>query len=97
MYGVMGNLYGRVAAEVQGGVYDSRPKSAAVNRDMKKGEYRKPNKAYNLFMDSAKNRIPTTSSQPPQEFKITRFNKVAPRTNTNRNGQRSHSFSKDNS
>ena len=79
----MGNLYGRVAAEVQGSVYDSRPKSAAVNRDMRKGEYRKPNKAYNLFKETIGKRIPT-SSQPAQEFKITRFNKVAPRTNTNR-------------
>lgn len=93
MYGVMGNLYGRVAAEVQGTVYDARPQSAAHTKDMRKGEYRKPNKAYNLFKDSIGKRLPS-SSQPSQEFKITKFNKVAPRTNTNRNDRRSHSFSK---
>lgn len=79
MYGVMGNLYGRVSAEINNEAY-YRPQSAVVTGPNKTLPIRNT-KAYDLMNAYVKSKMPTPAAK-QDEFKIQRFTKTAPRTNT---------------
>ena len=78
MYGVIGNLYGRVSAEVNNEAY-YRPKSAVVTGGPKIPI--RNTKAYDLMNQYVKSKLPTPAAS-QDTFKIQRFVKTAPRTNT---------------
>ena len=87
IYGVMGNLYGRVCAEIKNDDYTrsrGRPRSHAVSTRLRSPQTTRASVLAHSFIKS-KNQGQRSASNP---FKISKFTKTAPRTCTNRQNLR---------
>ena len=83
IHGVMGNLYGRVSAEVKNHDYTrscTRPRSMAMSTRLGSPKSTRASALAHSFIKS-KNEGQKSATQ---QFKITKFLKTAPRTNTHR-------------
>jgi hypothetical protein len=85
MYGVMGNLYGRVAAEVQNSTYQTGPRP--ITAHVQGSRRPRTTKASELMSTFIRNKLPgAVETTAQQQFKLKKFTNTGKRTETHIRG-----------